>query len=102
MCDFRTVDRKDLIPADIIFPHYQDEAYEVLYNPDQKWFYKKGMDWDDVLLFKLGDNLADEAPCKLALRIVDEPPEAQQLTSIKCVPIRLSWTPRFPKTPRVE
>jgi len=62
MCDFRTVDPRNLVPADIIFPHYQDEAYEVLYNPDQRWFYKQGMEWDDVLLFKLGDNSTDEAP----------------------------------------
>ncbi|PMD40612.1 hypothetical protein L207DRAFT_582798 [Hyaloscypha variabilis F] len=62
MCDFRTVAPADLVSADIIFPHYPDEAYEVLYNPDQRWFYKKGMDWDDVLLFKLGDNSLDEAP----------------------------------------
>ena len=65
MCDFRTVAPADLVSADIIFPHYPDEAYEVLYIPDQRWFYKKGMDWDDVLLFKLGDNSLDEAPRKL-------------------------------------
>jgi hypothetical protein len=64
LCDFRTVDPEDLVPADIVFPHYQDEAYEVLYNPDQRWFYKKEMGCDDLLLFKLGDNSADEAPCK--------------------------------------
>ena len=73
MCDFRSVEMKDLIPADIIFPHYQDEAYEVLSNPDQRWFYKKGMEWDDVLLFKLGDNSPDEAPCKLILGHLTHP-----------------------------
>ncbi|KAE9367701.1 hypothetical protein N431DRAFT_71334 [Stipitochalara longipes BDJ] len=62
MCDFRTVAPGDLVSADIIFPHYQDEAYEVLYNPNQRWFYKKGMEWDDVLLFKLGDNSPHDAP----------------------------------------
>ncbi|KAG9234139.1 hypothetical protein BJ875DRAFT_401632 [Amylocarpus encephaloides] len=63
LCDFRTIrPEEDLVPADIIFPHYQDEAYEVLYNPDHRWFYKKGMEWDDVLLFKLGDNSLNEAP----------------------------------------
>jgi hypothetical protein len=68
LCDFRTARREDLVAADIIFPHYQDEAYEVLYNPGQRWFYKKRMEWDDVLLFKLGDNSPDEAPCKLTLK----------------------------------
>jgi len=63
LCDYRTIDpTKDLIPADIVFPHYLDEAYEVLHSPNHRWFYKKGMDWDDVLLFKLGDNSPNEAP----------------------------------------
>jgi hypothetical protein len=51
----------------MIFPHYQDEAYEVLFNPNQRWFYKKDMDWDDVLVFKLGDNSSKEAQCKQSL-----------------------------------
>ncbi|KAH7412816.1 hypothetical protein BKA64DRAFT_702932 [Cadophora sp. MPI-SDFR-AT-0126] len=64
-CDYRSLNpEKDLVAADIIFPHYRDEAYEVLYNPNQRWFYKKGMDWDDVILFKLGDTKTDEAPRK--------------------------------------
>lgn len=67
LCDFRTVAPEDLVAADIIFPHYQDEAYEVTYNSNQRWFYKKKMDWDDVLLFKLGDNAPDEAPCRSIL-----------------------------------
>lgn len=73
LCDFRSVRLdEDLVPADIIFPHYQDEAYEVLYNPDHRWFYKKGMEWDDVLLFKLGDNSPEEAPCKLTLTVTSD------------------------------
>ncbi|PVH78154.1 hypothetical protein DL98DRAFT_422606 [Cadophora sp. DSE1049] len=65
LCDYRSLNPdKDLVSADIIFPHYRDEAYEVLYNPNQRWFYKKGMEWDDVILFKLGDSKADEAQRK--------------------------------------
>lgn len=61
-CDFRTVTYDDLVAADIIFPHYCDEAYEVRYSPAHRWVYKKGMEWDDVVLFKLGDNSETEAP----------------------------------------
>ena len=81
LCDFRTVRSEDLVPADIIFPHYQDEAYEVLYNPNHRWFYKKGMEWDDVLLFKLGDNSPDEAPCKLVLHLTSDCP----MVFIRCL-----------------
>ena len=48
----------------MVFPHYCDEAYEVKHSPTHRWFYKKDMEWDDVLLFKLGDNLETVAPRK--------------------------------------
>ncbi|KAK4043856.1 hypothetical protein C8A01DRAFT_43232 [Parachaetomium inaequale] len=61
LCDFRTVDREDLVPMDIVYPHFVDEAYEVKYNPSHRWFYKKGMTQEDVIVFKLYDSLRSEA-----------------------------------------
>jgi hypothetical protein len=61
LCDFRTVDREDLVPMDIVYPHFVDEAYEVKYNPAHRWFYKKGMTQEDVIVFKLYDSLKSEA-----------------------------------------
>jgi len=65
LCDYRTVHQTDLIETDIIFPHYADEAYEVLYNPLHRWFYKKNMDDDDMIIFKLDDNDPRYAKCIL-------------------------------------
>jgi len=61
LCDFRTVDKEDLVPMDIVYPHFVDEAYEVRYNPSHRWFYKKGMTQEDAIVFKLYDNLESEA-----------------------------------------
>ncbi|KAL2123769.1 hypothetical protein VTJ04DRAFT_134 [Mycothermus thermophilus] len=61
MCDFRTFDREDLVPMDIVYPHFVDEAYEVRYNPAHRWFYKKGMTQEDAIIFKLYDSLTSEA-----------------------------------------
>lgn len=61
LCDFRTVDLKDLVPMDIVYPHFVDEAYEVQYNPSHRWFFKKGMRQDDVIVFKMYDSLKSEA-----------------------------------------
>ena len=63
LCDYRTVHQSDLIETDIIFPHYADEAYEVLYNPLHRWFYKKNMDEDDMIIFKLDDSDPRYAKC---------------------------------------
>lgn len=49
LCDFHTVAPEDLVTADNIFPRYQDEAYEVIYSLNQRWFKKMMMMyWDDV------------------------------------------------------
>lgn len=49
----------------MVFPHYLDEAYEVLYNPAHRWFYKQGLKDDDVILFKLADTAESVAKRKL-------------------------------------
>ena len=49
---------------DIVYPHFVDEAYEVKYNPSHRWFYKKGMTQEDVIVFKLYDSLRSEATGK--------------------------------------
>lgn len=64
LCDFRTVDERDLVKTDIVFPHYCDEAYELYYNPAHRWFYKKDMSTDDVIIFKLDDSSDSEAKCE--------------------------------------
>jgi len=46
---------------DIVYPHFIDEAYEVKYNPAHRWFYKRGMTQDDVIVFKLYDSMKSEA-----------------------------------------
>ncbi|KAI1422370.1 hypothetical protein F5Y12DRAFT_799656 [Xylaria sp. FL1777] len=60
MLDQRSFCQKDLIAADIVFPHYCDEGYEVLYSPYHRWFYKQQMDTDEVIMFKLYDSSLDE------------------------------------------
>ena len=43
------------MPMDLVYPHMEDEAYEIVHNPSHRWFYKKNMDWDDAIVFKLHD-----------------------------------------------
>ncbi len=38
VCDGRTVNPDDLIPADRVFPGYCGEVYQLKYNPSQKWY----------------------------------------------------------------
>jgi len=49
---------------DIVYPHFVDEVYEVLHSPSHRWFYKKDMELNDVVMFKLHDTLTTEATGK--------------------------------------
>lgn len=82
VCDSRTVAAADLIPADILFPHYCDEGYEITHNVNHRWFYKRNMGIDDVIVFKHHDSSDTEASfCPHAAFIdhtvpADTPPRA--------------------------
>jgi hypothetical protein len=62
MLDSRTMlPEADLVPMDVVYPHFEDEAYEVLYSQRHRWFYKSAMGRDEVLVFKLCDTEANVA-----------------------------------------
>lgn len=55
--DGRSLCQDDLVGADVVFPHYCDEGYEVRYSPLHRWFYKQCMTPDDALILKLYDSV---------------------------------------------
>ena len=53
LCDFRSVDsERDVVPVTLVFPDRKGETYSVVYNPNQKWKYFRGMTPDEFVLFK--------------------------------------------------
>jgi hypothetical protein len=54
--DARSVDRADLIPSDLIFPHRRGEIYGVAYSPDQKWRFVPDLKPDEAILIKCWDS----------------------------------------------
>ncbi|XP_014554917.1 hypothetical protein COCVIDRAFT_28091 [Bipolaris victoriae FI3] len=85
VCDSRTVAIKDLVPADILFPHYCDEGYEVTHNVNHRWFYKRNMGIDDVIVFKHYDSIDTEASFCPHAAFVDHtvPPNTPPRASIE-------------------
>ena len=59
VCDARSVDAKDLVPSDLIYPNRTGETYSVTYNPTHRWFYVPEMGADEGLLLKCYDSAAD-------------------------------------------
>jgi hypothetical protein len=66
LCDFQTLDiKEDLVPIDVVDPHYIEEAFEVTQSSKQKWYYLSKYRPDDVVLLKMFDNATDgRAFCK--------------------------------------
>jgi hypothetical protein len=65
VCDARTVDPADLMPADAIFdapggPEWAFEGLVVHRNPRHRWVYFSAMTPDEVLVFKTNDSDPDE------------------------------------------
>jgi hypothetical protein len=46
LCDSRTLAKDDIVASDIVLLHLQIEAYEVWYNPEQKWYYVNEQETD--------------------------------------------------------
>ncbi|KIV88452.1 hypothetical protein PV10_08135 [Exophiala mesophila] len=56
LCDFRSVDPDDLVPADRVIPSNEGEVYYLKYNPDQKWYWLDSMTMDELFIFIMYDS----------------------------------------------
>jgi hypothetical protein len=65
VCDARTVESRDLVPADAVFdvsgqPEWSFEGLVVRFNPGHRWLYFSNMTRDEALVFKTSDSSPDE------------------------------------------
>jgi len=62
VCDARTVEREDLLPADGVYDDgdpskwWELEAYLVRHNPAHRWIFYRDMQPDEALVFRAYDN----------------------------------------------
>lgn len=72
MCDWRTLDENDLVTIPVFFPpkdsgmRYAEltegdrfELFYLRYNPNQEWYYRRGMEPGECLLIKCFDTIND-------------------------------------------
>ncbi len=77
LCDARTVEPRDLVPADAVFdvagqPEWSFEGLVVRFNPRHRWLYFSDMTRDEVIVFKTNDS-AREAPSQVPHSAFDDP-----------------------------
>jgi len=77
VCDARSVEPADLVPADAVFdvpgrPEWSFEGLVVRFNPGHRWLYFSNMTRDEVLVFKTNDSAASE-PSQVPHSAFDDP-----------------------------
>lgn len=77
LCDARTVERRDLVPADAVFdvtgqPEWSFEGLVIRFNPRHRWVYFSNMTRDEVIVFKTHDSSAGE-PSQVPHSAFDDP-----------------------------
>jgi len=55
LCDFRTVQSDDLVPADRVIPGRAGEVYYVKYNESQEWYWLEEQKPDEPMMFIMYD-----------------------------------------------
>jgi hypothetical protein len=90
VCDARTVEARDLVPADAVFdaagqPEWSFEGLVVRFNPAHRWLYFPDMTRDEALVFKTHDSSPD-APSQVPHSAFDDrncPPGVAPRASIE-------------------
>lgn len=56
MCDAQTLQPEDLVATERRFPDRVGETYQVIFNPDHKWYYFPKMERHEAIIFKVYDS----------------------------------------------
>jgi hypothetical protein len=59
VCDARSVQARDLVASDLVYPQRTGETYQVRYSDAHRWFYVPAMEADETLLLKCYDSATD-------------------------------------------
>lgn len=86
VCDARSIDERDVVACDLVYPHRIGETYAFTYNPNHLWFYFPRMRPDEALLLKCYDSKDDGRARFTAHSAFDDPsspPDAPARESIE-------------------
>lgn len=61
VADWRTLDEKNLVHVDLVYPHRTGSTYSVRYSPNLQWYHLGNQTPDEVTLIKCYDSEEDKA-----------------------------------------
>lgn len=86
LCDSRSIDERDAVAQDFIYPTMTGETYAFVHNPLHRWYYFPLMAPDEALLIKIYDSAGDGVARFTAHTAFDDPtspPDARPRRSIE-------------------
>lgn len=60
ICDASSVDERDYLATDLLYPDRTGQIYYLTFNPAHRWYYASDMQTDEVWMFKNYDSAVDE------------------------------------------
>jgi len=86
ICDAQSIDPKDAVATDLVYPHRVGETYAFTYNPNHRWYYFPKLKPSEAILLKCYDSKDDgRARFTAHTSFVDptSPPDAPARESIE-------------------
>jgi len=59
VCDARSIEPRDFVPSDLVYPDKVGETYRFTFNPSHRWVYFPRMERNEVILLKCYDSKED-------------------------------------------
>lgn len=93
VCDARTIEPRDLLPSDLVYPDWTGETYALAYNPRHRWYWYPDQTPSEATLLKIYDSAVDGRARLTAHTAFDDPTSAPNAPPRRSVEIRsiLFW-----------
>jgi hypothetical protein len=93
ICDARSIESRDLIPSDLVYPDWLGETYAIAFNPHHRWYWYPEQTPTEATLLKVYDSAKDGRARMTAHTAFDDPTSAQDAPPRRSIEIRsiLFW-----------
>lgn len=88
LCDARSIDASDLVPADLVYADKVGETYSFVHNPSHRWFYFPELSPEEVLLLKIFDSRTDGTARLTAHTAFDDPSSPRGAPARRSIELR--------------
>jgi len=93
VCDARSIEFRDLIPSDLVYPDWVGETYAIAFSPRHRWYWYPQQTPTETTLLKVYDSAEDGRARMTAHTAFDDPTSALDAPPRRSIEVRsiLFW-----------